>query len=250
MSTANRNEIVSFCEKYLKVSAFKDYCHNGLQVEGAERVRRLVCGVSLSVKLIEQAMRRKADILLVHHGIFNDSLDQPPKIQGFMKLRLRLLLEHDINLLGFHLPLDAHPVIGNNISLCRLLGVKNAKALDVGFIGRLERKLDLSDFTALVNKKLQTNSYVIRGGPATVHTLAVISGGSSTYFSNAKAAGADTFLCGDMRESVVRPSEELRMNVINAGHYNTEKCGVKNLAELLARRFKISSEFVEVPCDV
>lgn len=250
MNKTNRNEIVKFCENYLKVKDFKDYCVNGLQAEGAEEVDKIITGVSISKQLIKSAINKNAQMIIVHHGIFKDQFGTPPKFTGYLRNRLKLILENDINLCGFHLPLDAHPAIGNNISLCRLLGVIKTKPFDVGFIGELKKETDFKKFAALVDKKLNTQSYAIAAGPKKAKRIGVISGGSSPDFKFAAELGVDTYLCGDIREEVVRAVEEAGVNFINAGHYNTEKLGVRNLGDLLAKKFNVEVEFVDVPCDV
>lgn len=245
-----RNKIVEFCEDYLKVKDFTDYCVNGLQVEGAEEVNKIVTGVSISKQLIKSAINKKAQMIIVHHGIFGNQVGKPPKFTGYLKNRLKLILENNINLCGFHLPLDAHPAIGNNISLCKLLGVIKIKPFNVGFIGELKKETDFKNFSDLIDKKLNTQSCVIAAGPKKIKRIAVISGGSSPDFKSAAELGADTYLCGDIREEVVRAVEEIGVNFINAGHYNTEKLGIQNLGNLLARKFGVKVEFVDVPCDV
>jgi dinuclear metal center YbgI/SA1388 family protein len=167
-----------------------------------------------------------------------------------MRERLRLLLENDINLAGYHMPLDAHPVIGNNISLCKMLGVKKTKPFDVGFVGELAKEMPFDKFNALVERQLCTHSFTIAAGKKKVKKVAIISGGSSVDFEQASLAGADVFLAGDVREEVVRKIEEVGINFINAGHYNTEKEGIRKLGELLASKFKIEAEFVDVPNEV
>ena len=246
---ASRDRIVEFCKHFLNVSDFRDWCSNGLQVEGAPQVKRIAAGVSLSIRLIEEAVAKGADTLLVHHGLFGKDLEGPA-VQGITRRRLKLLLEHDMNLLGFHLPLDAHPRIGNNIGLCKLLGVAKRKPLDVGFQGELARAVRLPRWVATIDQKLRTKSQVLASGPKLVKRVAVISGGASPSFQMAASAGCDTLLCGDLRENVVRGAEELHLNVINAGHYNTEKLGVINLSRLLAQRFGVQAEFIDVPCEI
>jgi dinuclear metal center YbgI/SA1388 family protein len=243
-------KIVKFCTEYLRTADFDDYCHNGLQLEGAKEVKKIVAGVSLSRELIRRAIDAGAQMLIVHHGLFGDRFGKQPEIKGVLKERLKLLLENDINLMGFHLPLDAHPEIGNNISLCRLFGVENTVKLDVGFYGNLKQAMPFADFQNLVNEKLQINSFAIAAGPKTVKTVGVISGGVSSKYALAKDAGCDAFVSGDIREHVVREVEESGINFINAGHYNTEKLGVQNLANLLAKEFGLEAEFIDVPCEV
>lgn len=246
----NRNKIVKFCEEYLKVSDFKDYCVNGMQVEGKADVKKIVTGVSLSQKLVEKAIAKKADMIIVHHGLFVNPIGTPPQIKGFTKARLKLLLENDISLLGFHLPLDAHPVLGNNISLCKLFGIKKTKAFSVGFYGELQSPVSFKKFADTVSEKLNSKVIAINEGIEKVKKIGVISGGASPHLSEAYEIGIDTFVCGDIREDTVRAIEELKMNFINAGHYNTEKLGVQNLGKLIAKKFKIEVEFVDIPCDV
>jgi len=245
----NRNEIVKFCEEYLKTKDFEDFCHNGLQVEGVSEVNKIVTGVSLSKKLIEEAVAKKAAMIIVHHGIFNNQIGTPVIVKGVFRNRLKMLLENDINLCGFHLPLDAHPEIGNNISLSRLLGLKNIKPLYVGFFGEVD-DLDVNEFIGKVEEKVETKTFSILAGSEIVKKVGIISGGSSPYYQKALEQGVDTFICGDMRENIVREAEEAEINIINAGHYNTEKLGIKNLGEIISEKFDIEVEFVDVPNEI
>jgi dinuclear metal center YbgI/SA1388 family protein len=247
---SNRNKIIQFCEEYLKVADFKDYCKNGLQVEGKPEVNKIVTGVSFSVRLIEKALEKQADMILVHHGLFNNQLGEPAQIKGFMRSRLKLLLQNDINLAGFHLPLDAHPEIGNNISLARQFELSNLKEFNIGFIGELPEETDFTELDRRVKEKLNTDTYTIQAGPAKCRRLAVCSGGASPDFQLAAEQGADTYISGDIRESGVRAMEETGINFINAGHYNTEKSGIYNLGELLKEKFNIEAEFIDIPCDI
>ncbi|MDD4333397.1 MAG: Nif3-like dinuclear metal center hexameric protein [Patescibacteria group bacterium] len=253
---SDRNKIIKFCEDYLEVKNFSDYCHNGLQVEGMDEISKIITGVSLSQKLIEAAIQKKAQMIMVHHGIFKSSVSEPPRFSGSLKNRLKLLLQNNINLAGFHLPLDAHPVIGNNISLIKVLGLKNIGVLSslhhepIGFLGGYQKGISFNQFVDLVNKKLNTKSYVIASGLKTIKKVGIISGGASPDYICAKQMGADTYLCGDIHEFLVREIEEEGMNFINAGHYNTEKMGIQNLGNLVARKFKVEVEFVDVPCEI
>jgi dinuclear metal center YbgI/SA1388 family protein len=247
---AKRDEIIAFCDEYLKVKDFEDKCHNGLQVEGKSEIKKIVTGVSLSRELIQQALDRGADMLLVHHGYFSKGIPSPLQLRGYRKERLKMLLENDLNLAGYHLPLDAHPIIGNNISLCKLLKVTKVKPLYVGFIGELAKPLESEKFCALVDEKLQVRSFSLAAGKPKVKRVAVISGGASPEAELAAAAGADAYVTGDIREDLVRTIEELGINFINAGHYNTEKEGIRNLGALVAKKFKVKAEFVDVPNEV
>lgn len=247
---SDRNKIIAFCKDYLKVDKFEDYCTNGLQVEGKKEINKIVTGVTFSEKLIKEAIKKKADMIIVHHGLFGDQIGKQPVIKGFIAGRLKLLLSKDINLAGYHLPLDAHPLIGNNAGLCRLLGIRNLKPFDVGFIGVLSRPMEFRQFVSLVDKKLQTKSYAISAGKKFIKSVGVISGGSSPDFKKAAELGADTYIAGDIRESVVEAINEIGINFINAGHYNTEKLGIQNLGNLIAKKFKVKVEFIDIPCEI
>lgn len=253
---ADRNQIVKFCEEYLQIKNFKDYCCNGLQVEGTDKINKIITGVSFSQKFVKKAIEKKAQMIIVHHGIFKNDIGELPVIKGVIKNRLKLILKNNINLCGFHLPLDAHPIIGNNISLIKLLELKKIGVIDtpdygaIGFIGEVKQPTTFAKFVELVNKKLNTKSYIISAGSKNVKKVGIISGGASPNFQSAIEFGADTYLCGDVREEVVRAVEEAEINFINAWHYNTEKLGVQNLGNLIAKKFKIKVEFVNIPCDV
>ena len=244
---AQRDEIVSFCNDLLRVSEFHDYCLNGLQLEGRQRVTKIISGVSLSAALVQTAAKKRAQMIIVHHGIFQGDIPTPPFIGGTLRGRLKLLLDNDISLCGYHLPLDAHPKIGNNAALCQLLGVSGLAPFDVGFIGELQEPVPFPSFLGLVNSQIGCQAFSIAAGPKKVHRVAIVSGGASPDYEKAVRAGADTFLCGDVRENVVRGVEELKINFINAGHYNTEKLGVQNLSAAIRKKFRIPADFVDIP---
>jgi dinuclear metal center YbgI/SA1388 family protein len=251
----DRDKIIKYCEDYLKVKKFKDFCHNGLQIEGAKDVNKIITGVSFSEALLREAIKRKAQMVIVHHGLFTKNIILPPEITGNFRNRLKLALCNDINLAGFHLPLDAHPIIGNNISLAKLFGLKNIKPFDtpdygeIGFIGDFAKPKLFTDFAKEVDKKLATKSYLIAAGPKQARRLGIISGGAADDYTEAAKIGADIYLCGSIRESVVENVKETKINFIHAGHYNTEKLGIQNLGNLIAKKFKIKVEFVDIPCD-
>lgn len=239
-----------YLNKYLKVADFQDYCVNGLQIEGKENVSRIIAGVSLSQRLINEATKRKADMIIVHHGIFLSDVPSPLQLRGLIKERIKMILCNNINLAGYHLPLDAHPKIGNNISLAKLFGLKKCKPADVGFVGELTEEISFKEFVKIIEKKLKVRSFTLPYGKERIKKAGIISGGSSASFEDVFRAGADVFLGGDIKQSEVRKMEEAGINYINAGHYNTEKLGIQNLGKLVEKKFKIKSEFVDVPCEV
>lgn len=252
----SRDKIVKFCDEYLKVEKFKDYCKNGLQLEGKEKVGKIILGVSLSERFIKAALKEDADMLAVHHGLFANQFGNPPRIHSFLRNRLKLLLENDLNLLGYHLPLDAHAKIGNNINLIRKLNLKKKKRIEterygeIGFVGSLQSEMNFLDFVEYVNEKLDTNSFAIQGGKDRVRNIGIISGGASNNYLDAFYAGADTYLCGMVEENVVRELEEIGMNFIDAGHYNTEKYGIQSLGKLLKKEFKVDVKYIDIPNEV
>lgn len=248
--SVKRDKIIEYLNEYLDVSRFEDGCVNGLQIEGRDDVAGVVTGVSLSEKLIEKAIERKADILIVHHGLFKEAIPCPLRLSGLYKERIKRILLNDMNLAGYHLSLDAHPVIGNNISLCKLFRLKKCKEVNVGFVGELEKAMDFNEFVKVVDKKIVTNSYVLPFGKKKIKKVAIISGGSSPYYKKAYEAGADVLIAGDIREHIVREAEEIGINIINAGHYNTEKLGIQNLGELVKKKFGVKVEFVDVPNEI
>lgn len=242
-----RDRIVQFASSYLNAEDFTDYCVNGLQVAGADDVDRVVSGVSISSRLIEAAINRQAQMVLVHHGFFRGDIPDPLALTGVMRERLALLLRHDINVVGYHLPLDAHPEIGNSALACKRLGLTDIESVDVGFAGSLQAPKSRKSFVKRVEELYERDVQVFAFGPNEVTKVAVVSGGSSPYWVQALRAGADTFVCGDMRENIVRAIEEAGINVINAGHYATEKLGIRALSDLLRESLGIDVDFVDIP---
>lgn len=240
----------------MKVGEWQDSCHNGLQVEGAPKTSKVITGVSLSQELINTAVKKRAKLLMVHHGFFNSHFPHPIRFTSFRKERLKILLSNNINLAGFHLPLDAHPVIGNNISLIKTLGLKKVDTIhapkygDIGYIGEYKESVSFEEFYNIVSEELLTQPYVVPAGPKKVKRVGIISGAAANDFEAAKELGADLYLTGELFEGVIRAIEELKINVVAGGHYNTEKLGIQNLGNLIEKKFGIKHEFVDVPCDV
>lgn len=238
--------IAQFIDDYLSVSEFDDGCVNGLQVEGKQTVNKIVVGVSASRRLFEKAILESADLIIVHHGPFWKN--QPLlSLTGIQRQRVALLIKNDISLLGYHLPLDAHAVIGNNAQILSALNLRQKAAVDVGFVGEYATPMDFNSFETLVRATINKTPLVLPFGSKQVKRVLAISGGSSFDYVLAKECGADTFICGDMRENYVREIEECGLNVINAGHYNTETFGIRALGKLLENKFKLPCVFVDVP---
>jgi len=246
----SRDKLVKFCDDLFKDYQFPDDLYSGLEIEGKSEIKKIVTGVSLSQAFLEKAIAKKADMVILHHGIFPKSLPTPFRLTGYTKKRFELIIKNDINLMAYHLPLDAHKKIGNNVSLCNLFGLKNLELFDVGFVGNLLKPMSLEKFVEMVNDKLNVKSYVVAGGPKIAKRVGIISGGGSSDSRLAAEMGVDTYITGDIKEGNVRGSEELGINFINAGHYNTEKLGIQNLGNLIQKKFGVEVEFVDVPCDI
>lgn len=242
-----REELRAFLDKELDAARFRDYCPNGLQVEGGEQVRRVVCGVTASQALIEAAIERQADALLVHHGWFWKSEDG--RVTGFRKQRMARLLAHDISLFAYHLPLDAHPVLGNNAQLAKHLGWTVEGRFgeqEVGFFGVPPAPTPGGELLRHVSRILGREAQLIGDAERMVTRVAWCSGGAQDYFEDALATGADLFLSGEISEQTVHLARETGMAFLAAGHHATERYGVMALGRHLASRFGIECEFIDI----
>ena len=245
-----RNLLVQDLEQFLNVSAISDYCPNGLQVEGKSRIQRIVSGVTASQALIDAAIELQADALLVHHGYFWKGEDQA--IVGMKQRRIKALLAHDINLLAYHLPLDVHPVVGNNVQLAQRLGLSVTGPLEpnnprnVGLVGELDVALSASEFATRIEGALQRAPLVVDHGQL-IKLVAWCTGGAQGYLEQAIAAGVDAYITGEVSERTFHEARENGISFFAAGHHATERYGVQALGEWLAERFGIEHQYVE--CD-
>lgn len=247
MCPMDRNELVQYLNDLLMIENFPDASPNGLQVEGGSTVNKIVCGVSVSDRLFKAAVEKKADLVLVHHGLFWKRDPSPITITGVRRNRLALLFRYDINLVAYHLPLDAHDQFGNNIQLLKRLQIPATEPFEVGFIASPNESMSISDLCDKIDIALDTNSTLFDFGPGEVRKLLVVSGSGSLLAENAKKAGIDTFVGGDIKEDHVRICEELQLNYIAAGHYNSEKLGVQALCDHITDKFGLATEYVDVP---
>ena len=248
---AGRDALIAAMDRYLKVAEFTDYAPIGLQVEGAARVTRVVTGVSMHMELLRAAARRKAQMVLVHHGLFwNHS---PCVLKGPMRERAAFLLEHGITLAAYHLPLDAHPVVGNNARILRLLRARRGKPFgeykgrEIGFAGTLERGLTYGEIAARLAPICPGKPLCFPGRAARVKRVAVVSGGAGDLFEQAVEEGFDLYITGEPWEPAQALVRETGTGFMALGHYNSEKPGVQALGAWLGRRFKVAVEFVDVP---
>lgn len=246
----DRSTLLAAFDAQLQPERFKDYGPNGLQVEGRREIRRLVSGVTASRALIEAAIDAGADALFVHHGLFWRGQDGT--VTGWMKERLKLLLAHDVNLLAYHLPLDAHPSLGNNAQLGERMGLVATGRFgeqDIGFIGQPAIDGELADAEAL-GERLENvlNRPVTQVGQAqaAIKTIAWCSGGAQGYFEAAMAAGAQAFITGEISEPQAHLARECGVVFYACGHHATERYGAPAMAAHVAAELGIAHQFIEI----
>jgi len=248
---ADLHEMVAYMDRLLEVDTIGDYCPKGLQVEGRREVSRLVTGVSACLPLFERAVEAGAQLVLVHHGMFWDN--ESRVVRGSLKERLRFLLANDLSLVGYHLPLDRHPEVGNNAGLFRRLGLVERrpfglyKGQTIACMGDLPEPLPFDAFRARVADMLGGEGLVLPFGPDTVLTVAICSGGAPDLVREAIERGADAYLTGEASESVYHLAREEGIHYLGAGHHRTERFGVMALGEALEREFGVESRFVDIP---
>jgi len=243
----SRDRITEFLHEYLRVDDFEDHCVNGIQVEGKKQISKIILGVTASKRLFSEALERKGDMIIVHHGLFWKKDLGLLKITGWMKERISILLKSDINLAAYHLPLDAHPEVGNNIQIINRLSLEVEEKFDVGYLAQTKRRIGLNDFVDFLDKKIGTSAITFPFGKKEVKKLLIISGASGKFFEDAGRLGADTFITGGLDEYMIRIAEEIELNLINIGHYNSEKLGVQALGERLEKEFSIEAAFIDIP---
>jgi dinuclear metal center YbgI/SA1388 family protein len=246
-----RDELIAFLDDLLASPGRPDYGPNGLQVPGADEVELVVTGVSAHRELFEQAAAAGAQFVLCHHGIFWGESAGP--ITGQLKARLKLLFDHDMSLAAYHLPLDAHPEVGNNALICEGLGLKRgapfgeAKGESIGWIGEAAEPLSLADLTERAAALFGADPLVFDSGPAEIGRVGIVSGGGSSVLGDAISLGLDAFVTGEPTEHVMADAREGGIHFLAGGHYASETFGVRRLGELLEERFGVEHRFIEVP---
>ena len=241
------NELCAWLDKTLNAQAFADYCPNGLQVQGRDSVSHIIAGVTASEALIDLAIQEKADALLVHHGWFWKGEDS--RISGIRRTRLAKLLAHDINLIAYHLPLDAHPTLGNNARLAQILGFDTSHTTGrnglIG-VGRSQSIRNLGQLTARIADKLGRVPLVIGDSKKKITRIAWCTVAAQSMFQEAIDAGADVFITGEISEPTVHLARESGVAFISAGHHATERYGVQALGQALLEHFPITVKFMDV----
>jgi dinuclear metal center YbgI/SA1388 family protein len=261
--TVTRQELLSTFNSLLQPERFTDYGPNGLQVEGKAQIRNIVSGVTASRALIEAAIEAKADAIFVHHGLFWRG--QTGVVTGWMKERLKLLLAHDINLFAYHLPLDAHPELGNNAQLGQKLGfistsahergeIKNFGDQNLGWLANIE-KIEQNALKTLQNpenlqkhleNRLNRSVAGVFIASTAIKNIAWCTGGAQNYFEAAIAAGADAFITGEMSEPQAHLARECGVAYFACGHHATERYGAPAVAAHVAEKLGLEHEFIEI----
>lgn len=236
---------------FLKVSRFKDYCPNGLQVEGKPEIKRILLGVTACQALIDVAVERQMDAIIVHHGLFWKGDSQA--LLGINKKRIKSLLTHDINLYAYHLPLDCHEGVGNNAQIAKELPVTNIRSHSVGGIEQLLWTADLitpqtiDSFHKILDVRFnQKTLYLGQGGRERIKKIAWCSGGAQKYIIDAKALGAEVYFSGEVSEQTMHLAKEHGIHYFSCGHHATERFGVQALAEHLKREFSVQCVYYDV----
>ncbi|HQV13978.1 MAG TPA: Nif3-like dinuclear metal center hexameric protein [Denitromonas sp.] len=240
-------ELQRYLDTLLNVTAMKDYCPNGLQVEGRPEVARVVCGVTASQALLDAAVERQADAVLVHHGYFWRGEDA--RVVGLRKRRLSTLLRHDISLLAYHLPLDVHPELGNNAQLARLMGWTATASFgeqSLGLIGDVPQALPARALAQQLGATLGREAQLVGDGDRVVRRVAWCTGAAQSFLESAVAAGCDVFVSGEISEPTVHLARESGVPYIAAGHHATERYGIQALGEHLAEQFGLACQFVDI----
>ncbi len=257
-----RIRLENYLRELYEYKNFEDYCYNGMQIEGKERINKISLGVSLNNNLIDEVIKSGSEALIVHHGFFGKEFTS---IQRRKKKLIEKLIKNDISLFGIHLPMDAHKEIGHNFQLFDSISARIDLDFEMGFIGKNINKLSLEsmlsklssflkvDKSVKSNLKSPFNIYtedgftIVNNGPQVPNRIAIISGGASNYYERAINLGADTFFCGEIKEEIPSLSYETKTNFINLTHYNSEKPGLLKLKEKLSEELEVETFFVDIP---
>ncbi len=244
-------ELVTYTDRLLAVDHFTDYCPNGLQVQGRSEVHTLIGGVTACQALLDAAVERRADAVLVHHGYFWKGKD--PRIVGMKQRRLATLLRHEISLIAYHLPLDAHPELGNNAQLARVLDLTvtgavggNGRTPGLVLLGEPVKPASGAEFAIHLAERLGRKPLHVAGNDAPIQRLAWCTGAAQSSIDVALEAGADAFLTGEASEQTVHFARENGLHLFAAGHHATERYGVQALGAHLAQCFDLRFQFVDI----
>ena len=245
-----RDRLVHYLDQYLEASAVDDYGPNGLQVEGTPTIRKIVTGVSGCLELFSEARRHGAQAVLVHHGIFWEG--RPRTLTGWQYRRVAELVQGDINLIAYHLPLDRHPEVGNNAVAARQLGLLNLepfalhRGVSIGFKGEFSEPIPVDDLVQRTEALYGRSPLALGPGKGDVQTLGVVSGAAQGEIHQAIAAGLDAYITGEASESVMNIAREAGIHFLSCGHYATERIGIQALGQHLHEEFGLEVEFIDI----
>jgi dinuclear metal center YbgI/SA1388 family protein len=248
---ARLEEVVAHLDGLLDAASFDDYGPNGLQVPGADEIELVATGVSAHRELFERAAAEGAQLVLCHHGLFWDA--QPRTITPALKRRLAALFDSDMSLAAYHLPLDAHPEVGNNALICAALGLERAEPFAehrgraIGCVGRSGEGVPVDELLERCTRAFGREPFAWRFGPETVRSVGVVSGGGASSLAEAAALGLDALLTGEPAEPAMADAREAGLHFVAGGHYATETFGVRRLGEIVSERFGIEHRFIDVP---
>jgi len=248
----DRDQLVAYLDDYLESESLRDVSLNGLQVAGATEVQRVATAVSASARLFRDAADWGADAVLVHHGLLWKG-EEPARLVGCFRERIRLLLDHEMSLIAYHLPLDRHAACGNAAVLARALGLDQLEpfgefdGIPLGVAGVLATPVPAEELFQLIGEVCGQRPLVFAGGPDMVASVGIVTGGAPAAFDEAVAAGLDTFVTGEAREWAQQRAVEDGVHFVAAGHYATERFGVRALGEFLARRWELEVRFFDYP---
>ncbi|QIO06513.1 Nif3-like dinuclear metal center hexameric protein [Acinetobacter shaoyimingii] len=243
-------DIIQWCDQTLKSHEFKDYAPNGLQIEGKQQVNKILCAVSASQSAIEAAVEYGADMLLVHHGYFWKG--EPYPITGMRGKRIKTLIQQDISLVGYHLPLDSHPTLGNNAAIADLLELEQIEQLDpsernpIGNIGYLKQAMTPDAFKAFVSEQLGFNAIHLAADKTRIQKVGFCTGGAQDYITKAAEQDCDAYISGEVSERTFYQAQELNVHYYACGHHATEKYGVQRLAKAISEQFNIEYSYFEL----
>ena len=243
-------DIIQWCDQTLKSSEFKDYAPNGLQIEGKTEVRKILAAVTASQDAIDAAIRENADLLLVHHGYFWKGEAYP--ITGMRGKRIKSLIQHDISLLAYHLPLDSHPSLGNNAAIADLLKLERIEALDpserhpIGNIGYLNQPMPVEEFKKFVSEKLKFDVTHLPADKNMIEKVGFCTGGAQDFIVKAAEQGCDAYISGEVSERTFYEAKELDVHYFACGHHATERYGVQRLGQAISEQFDIEYVYFEL----
>jgi dinuclear metal center YbgI/SA1388 family protein len=248
----DRNTLCQYLNQLLSPEKFTDYCPNGLQIEGKNTISKVITGVTASLALIDAAIKAQADALIVHHGFFWKG--ETAHIDGIKKTRIAKILQHDLNLIAYHLPLDYHPEIGNNTQLAKkmnwVIDREQSQKCAWGLIGHTATPITAIQLANQLQQKLNHPPLCIGDQNQIIHRIAWCTGGAQGYFEEAIKMGVDAFITGEISEKHVHIARETGVQFIAAGHHATEKFGIEALGNQLAQTFAIECTFIDIESPV